>query len=69
MLFGVSFGEEIKKASVMEKFSKDIVKTSLVFKRVLQLIKQLNQVAPSKKGNSRIPASTRSAMEGRGVKQ
>ncbi|KYM94331.1 hypothetical protein ALC62_15033 [Cyphomyrmex costatus] len=57
LLFGTSFGEEIKKASAMEKSSKDIVKTPLVIqKKVLQPIKQPGQVAASKEGNARAPA-------------
>ncbi|XP_011050535.1 PREDICTED: uncharacterized protein LOC105143757 [Acromyrmex echinatior] len=52
LLFGTSFSKEMKKASAMEKSSKDIIKMPLVVsKKVLQPIKQPDQVAPSKVGN------------------
>ncbi|XP_039308551.1 uncharacterized protein LOC120359756 [Solenopsis invicta] len=57
-LFGSSFGEEIKKATSMEKSARDIVSTSLtISKRVQQPIKLPAQTAPSTSGNSRAPAS------------
>lgn len=50
LLFGTSFGEELNKATTIEKSSKDIAKTPLAISRN-------TQVVPPKSGNSRVPAS------------
>lgn len=55
LLFGSSFGEEIKKATTMEKSSKDITRATVtMFKKVQQPMKQ--QMTPAKSGNFRAPA-------------
>ncbi|TGZ49462.1 hypothetical protein DBV15_12357 [Temnothorax longispinosus] len=59
-LFGTAFGEELKKASTMEKSSKSIAKTPLVVsKNTHQPIKQPAQVTPARSGNPRVPATNR----------
>lgn len=59
-LFGAAFGEELKKASTMEKSSKSIAKTPLVVsKNTHQPLKQPSRVTPSTSGNSRVPATNR----------
>lgn len=60
LLFGSSFGEELKKATSIEKSSKDIARTPLVISRnTHQPIKQPTRVVPPKPGNSRVPVSSR----------
>jgi len=55
-LFGTSFGDEMKKATTMEKSAKDIVKSPLVIaKKVQQPIKQPAQIASTRSGNARAP--------------
>lgn len=62
-LFGEAFGEELKKASSMEKSSKGIAKTPLVVsKGTHQSIKQPAQVTPARSGNSRVPATNRKSL-------
>ncbi|KYN29459.1 hypothetical protein ALC57_01097 [Trachymyrmex cornetzi] len=57
LLFGVSFEEEVKKASSLEKTCKDIVKTPLVVsKKVQQPIKQPSQIPRTKSGNAHVLA-------------
>ncbi|XP_011883555.1 PREDICTED: uncharacterized protein LOC105570727 [Vollenhovia emeryi] len=60
-LFGTDFGEELKKASTLEKTSRAFVKTPLpVSRKVQQPIKQPFHAAPStsKTGNARAPATS-----------
>jgi len=55
-LFGVSFGDQMKKAASMEKSSKDIIKAPLVISRkVQQPVKQPIQVFPARSGNGNAP--------------
>ncbi|KYM77395.1 hypothetical protein ALC53_12186 [Atta colombica] len=55
-LFDVSFGDEMKKATVMEKSSKDIVKAPLIIsRRVQQSIKQPALITSARSGNARAP--------------
>lgn len=57
-LFGSAFGEEIKKATTMEKASKDIVNTPLtIARRVQQPIKAPARPTTSRSENYRAPAS------------
>ncbi|XP_039305441.1 uncharacterized protein LOC105207298 isoform X2 [Solenopsis invicta] len=69
LLFGSSFGEQIKKAASMQKTSKDIVRTPLaVNRRVQQPMSQPLRVAPYRSGNARAPAShTRTATKRSGA--
>lgn len=56
-LFGTSFGEEIKKATSLEKSARDITKSTVILsKKVHQPMKQ-TLAAPVRAGNSRAPAS------------
>jgi len=56
-LFGSSFGESLKKATSMEKASKDIIKTPLTISRKIQQpMKQLPRAVHVKAGNARAPA-------------
>lgn len=58
LLFGASFGEELKKATLMEKSSKDIVNASLsISKKVQQPIKFAQQPLSQRSGNARAPAA------------
>lgn len=58
LLFGASFGEELKKATLLEKSAKDIVHRSLsISKRVQQPIKTPTQPAPPRPGNSQAPVA------------
>jgi len=52
-LFDVSFGDEMKKATAMEKSSKDIVKAPLIIsRRVQQSVKQSALVTSARSGNA-----------------
>lgn len=56
-LFGTSFGEEIKKATSLEKSARDITKSTVTLsKKVHQPMKQ-TLAAPVRAGNFRAPAS------------
>ncbi|KAL0098886.1 hypothetical protein PUN28_020872 [Cardiocondyla obscurior] len=54
-LFGSTFGEEIKKASSMQKCSKDIVRAAPSFSRKPLQSLQTSQTPSAKSGNSRAP--------------
>lgn len=56
LLFGASFGDQIKNTVSIEKSSKEIIKQSLtITKRIQQPIKQPAQVAQASSGNAHAP--------------
>ncbi|XP_011691413.1 PREDICTED: uncharacterized protein LOC105452203 isoform X2 [Wasmannia auropunctata] len=58
LLFGSSFGDEMKKATTMERSSKDIIRTPLIVpKKLQQPFKQSSQTTLPRSGNSRAPVS------------
>ncbi|XP_067203765.1 uncharacterized protein [Linepithema humile] len=56
LLFGSSFGEQMKKAASMEKSSRDIVKATLSIPKKIQQPIKPPTLAPARSGNARAPA-------------
>lgn len=68
LLFGSSFGEEMKKAATLERSGKDIVKTPLAISRKgSQPGKQRAAPSTGLPGNSRALANTKSATKRAGA--
>jgi len=56
LLFGTSFGDQIKKVAAMQKSSKEIIRAPLqISRRLQQPISQPVRAAPSSSGNARAP--------------